>query len=83
MGGRARPEVIALSLFVWMTSKEFSDEDEGPRTSGDFFSVKSKLDELETKNNSDHLPWMLPSSSGGYSLCCLFVLRAAMVLLSS
>ena len=42
MGGLARPEVIALSLFVEMTSKEFS-EDEGLRVSEDFVSEKSKL----------------------------------------
>ena len=42
LGGLARPEVIALSLFVEMTSKEFS-EDEGLRVSGDFVSRNSKL----------------------------------------
>ena len=42
MGGLARPEVIALSLFVEITSKEFSEELEF-RVSGDLVSVKSKI----------------------------------------
>ena len=42
LGGLARPEVIALSLFVEMISKEFS-EDEGLRVSGDFVSRNRKL----------------------------------------
>ena len=42
LGGLARPEVIALSLFVEMTSKEFS-EDEGLRVSEDFVSEKSLI----------------------------------------
>ena len=41
MGGLARPEVIALSLFVEITSKEFSEE-LGLRVSGDLVSVKNK-----------------------------------------
>lgn len=41
MGGLARPEVIALSLFVEITSKEFSEELE-LRVSGDLVSVKNK-----------------------------------------
>ena len=37
MGGLARPEVIALSLFVEITSKEFSEELE-------LRKVKSKIE---------------------------------------
>ena len=37
MGGLARPDVMALSLFVEITSKEFSEEEE-LGVSGDFVS---------------------------------------------
>ena len=43
MGGLARPDVMALSLFVEITSKEFSEE-EGFRVFGDLVSVKSKIE---------------------------------------
>ena len=39
MGGLARPEVMAPSLFVEITSKEFSEE-ERLRVSGDLVSGK-------------------------------------------
>ena len=50
MGGLARPDVMALSLFVEITSKEFSEAEE-LGVSGDFVSVgKHKMRYLDIGN---------------------------------
>ena len=87
MGGLARPEVIALSLFVEITSKEFSEELE-LRVSGDLVSVKSKMGKTvlktERKSLDDHLlQLMFALSLVLNSFCQLWVLRAETVRLSS